>query len=79
MPDGCCSLIINLHQDATRIYDPDSTCIVTKSNGSGLRGPHTKCFTIDTEEQGCVDGVSSVQLRGPFSQAPSLGITQSVC
>jgi AraC-like DNA-binding protein len=58
MPDGCCSLIINLQEDETRIYDPENASVVTRSNGSGLSGPQTKCFAIDTEEQRWVLGVS---------------------
>jgi hypothetical protein len=80
MPDGCCSLIINLQEDETRIYDPENTSVVTRSNGSGLSGPQTKCFAIDTEEQRWGPrGFFPSRWRDPFSKAASFGTAKSTC
>jgi hypothetical protein len=46
MPDGCISMVINLEQDETRIYDADDLNRVTKLGGCSIVGPHTKCFAI---------------------------------
>jgi hypothetical protein len=53
MPDGCITLIINLLEDETRLYDPDDTKKVKKIRGCSISGPHTICFAIDTDEHGC--------------------------
>ena len=58
MPDGCISLVINLFEDETRLYDPDDVSNIRKFNGSSVSGPHTKCFAIDTDEQTCVVGMA---------------------
>jgi len=58
MPDGCVSLIINLEEDQTRLYDPDDVRKVTTLGGCTVAGPHSKCFAIDTDEQSRVVGVS---------------------
>lgn len=58
MPDGCVSLIINLAEDETRLYDADDLSKVTKFSPCSLSGPQTKCFVIDTDEQTCVVGAS---------------------
>ena len=58
MPDGCISLIINLQEDETRLYDADDVNKVTKLSGCSVAGPHTKSIVIDTDEQTCVIGVS---------------------
>jgi uncharacterized protein DUF6597 len=38
MPDGCVSLIINLEQDETRVYDPDNIDKVTRLSGCSIGG-----------------------------------------
>jgi AraC-like DNA-binding protein len=58
MPDGCVSLIINLEENQTRLYDPDDVRKMKTLGGCSVAGPHTKCFAIDTDEQTCVVGVS---------------------
>src|SRR5260221_14594224 len=58
MRDGCISLIINLEEDETRLYDADDVNKERKLNGCSVSGPHTKSFVIDTDEQTCVIGVS---------------------
>jgi len=42
--DGCISLVINLFEDETRLYDPDDMSNVRKFNGCSVSGPHTKCL-----------------------------------
>lgn len=58
MPDGCASLVINLAEDAVRVYDPDDTRRMETMSGSSVAGPHTRSIAIDTEEQTHVVGVS---------------------
>jgi len=58
MPDGCASLVINLAEDETRLYDLDDAHQMTKFDACSLSGPQTKSFVIDTDEQTCVIGVS---------------------
>src|SRR5258708_25395619 len=71
MPDGCITLIINLFEDETRLYDPDDMSKVRKFSGCSVSGPHTKCFAIDTDEQTCVVGVSFRPARAvPFLRLP---------
>jgi len=72
MPDGCISLVINLAENQTRLYDPDDVCRVQTFNGVSVSGPHTKSFAIDTDEQTCVIGVSFRPAgAGPFLKLPS--------
>src|SRR5258708_4406147 len=72
MPDGCITLIINLFEDETRLYDPDDMSNVRKFNGCSVSGPHTKCFAIDTDEQTCVIGISFRPAGAvPFLKLPS--------
>ena len=72
MPDGCITLIINLLEDETRLYDPDDTKKVRKFGGCSISGPHTICFAIDTDEQACVVGVSFRPAGAlPFLKFPS--------
>ncbi len=72
MPDGCISLVINLFEDETRLYDPDDMNKVRRFNGCSVSGPHTKCFAIDTDEQTCVVGISFRPAGAvPFLKLPS--------
>jgi AraC-like DNA-binding protein len=72
MPDGCITMVINLFEDETRLYDPDDPTKVRKFSGSSVSGPHTKCFAIDTDEQTCVIGVSFRPAGAvPFLKLPS--------
>lgn len=72
MPDGCVSLVINLQEDQTRLYDPEDVRKVKILAGCSVAGPHTKCFAIDTDEQTCVVGIS-FKAGGavPFLKLPS--------
>jgi hypothetical protein len=58
MPDGCVSLVINLAENQTRIYDADDVSKMRTFSACSVSGPQTKCFAIDTDEQTCVIGVS---------------------
>jgi AraC-like DNA-binding protein len=72
MPDGCVTLVINLLEDETRLYDPDDLDKVTRLTGCTVSGPHTKCFAIDTDEQTCVTGISFRPAGAvPFLKLPS--------
>jgi len=72
MPDGCISLIINLEEDETRLYDADDVNKVRKLSGCSVCGPHTKSFVIDTDEQTCIIGVSFRPAGAvPFLKLPS--------
>ena len=72
MPDGCASLIINLNEDETRLYDPDDTNKMNRLSGCSVGGPHTRCFVIDSDEQVAVIG-ASFRPGGavPFLKLPS--------
>jgi uncharacterized protein DUF6597 len=72
MPDGCISLVINLEEDETRVYDPDDVSKVTTLTGCSIAGPHTRSSAIDTDEQTCVIGVSFRPAGAvPFLKLPS--------
>jgi len=72
MPDGCVSLIINVAEDQTRLYDAEDTGKMKTLGGCSAAGPNTKCFAIDTDEQTCVIG-ASFRAGGavPFLKLPS--------
>ena len=72
MPDGCVSLVVNLMEDQTRLYDPEDTTKVSKFSGCSVSGPHSKSFAIDTDEQTCVIGISFRPAgASPFLRFPS--------
>ncbi|HEX3748907.1 MAG TPA: helix-turn-helix domain-containing protein [Bryobacteraceae bacterium] len=57
LPTGRAQLIVNLREDRTRIYHPDSGA-VHATCGTVLAGISTVYSVIDTDEQECVAGVS---------------------
>jgi AraC-like DNA-binding protein len=72
MPDGCISIVINLAEDQTRLYDPDDARKIVTLDGCILSGPHTKSFAIDTDEQNHVLGISFRPAGAvPFLKLPS--------
>jgi AraC-like DNA-binding protein len=72
MPDGCVSIVINLAEDQTRLYDPDDTRKMFTLGGCTLSGPQTKSFAIDTDEQNHVVGISFRPAGAvPFLKLPS--------
>jgi AraC-like DNA-binding protein len=56
LPSGAAQLIVNLKEDRTRMYHPESGA-VTLSCGTVLSGVSTHYGVIDTAEQECVAGV----------------------
>lgn len=56
LPMGTVELIINLHEDKTRIYDPADFTLSQGFNGCAIAGPRTEYCVIDTEEQISVAG-----------------------
>ncbi|HEY1469364.1 MAG TPA: helix-turn-helix domain-containing protein [Candidatus Acidoferrum sp.] len=72
MPDGCVSIVINLAEDQTRLYDPDDTRKMFTLDGCTLSGPQTRSFAIDTDEQNHVVGISFRPAGAvPFLKLPS--------
>jgi len=49
LPDGCTLLIVNLHEDRTRIYDRHDFSLRQSFNGCALIGPQTEYNVIDTQ------------------------------
>lgn len=57
LPQPGAQLIINLHEDETRVYSDDDTWHCTRSSGSVFGGPGLRSEIIDTAEQVRVMGV----------------------
>jgi AraC-like DNA-binding protein len=57
MPTGDMSVIINLYEDRTRVYDPDDVRKCRTMNGALLVGAYSNFGVIDTEEQRSTFGV----------------------
>jgi len=57
LPNGVLQLIVNLKEDQTRGYDPE-TGAMTVSCGTVLSGISTRFTIIDTAEQECAAGVA---------------------
>ena len=57
LPTGTIELVINLHEDQVRTYDPDDTSICHRFPGSVVVGPHSRYFVLDTSEQNDVIGI----------------------
>jgi len=59
LPTGAAQLIVNLKEDQTRLYHPESghRCETT-SSGTVLSGVQSRYCIIDTAEQECVLGVA---------------------
>src|SRR5262249_27883926 len=71
MPTGDMSIVINLDEDRTRVYDPEDVSKCRTLNGSLLVGASSNFGIIDTEEQRSTFGV--VFRPGgavPFFKAP---------
>ncbi len=73
MPDGCASLVVNLHEDRTEVYDREDPSKSQRMPGAAIAGPHTESFIIDTAEQRCVAGVEFK----PGGLAPFIGMPAS--
>jgi AraC-like DNA-binding protein len=57
MPTGDMSIIINLYEDRTRVYDPEDARKCQTLNGALLVGASSNFGVIDTEEQRSTFGV----------------------
>jgi AraC-like DNA-binding protein len=57
LPTGTIELVINLHEDEVRTYDPDNTDICHRTPGSVVIGAHSRYFVLDTSEQSNVIGI----------------------
>jgi len=57
LPDGSMELVINLHEDQSRVYDRHNTENFETLGGSLVVGAHSEFFVIDTAEQHTVVGV----------------------
>jgi AraC-like DNA-binding protein len=57
LPTGTSELVINLHEDEVRTYDPDNLGRCIRHPGSVVVGIHNRYFVLDTAEQVNVIGV----------------------
>ena len=72
LPDGTMELVINLHEDRARIYDPRDSSQFRTLRGSLLAGPHSQFFVIDTAGQYSVIGAHFRPGGGfPFFDLPA--------
>ena len=58
LPVPGAQLIVNLHEDETRVYADDSTRCCTRAAGAVIGGPFRRSWIIDTAEQIRVMGVN---------------------
>jgi AraC-like DNA-binding protein len=70
LPTGGAQLIINLKEDATRLYDPEAPDRCVAVAGTILSGPYTRFQVIDTSEQEYVAGVAFK----PGGTVPFIGV-----
>jgi AraC-like DNA-binding protein len=72
LPSGAAQLIVNLKEDQTRLYDPDSPERCVTTSGSVLSGVQSRFQVIDTAEQEYVAGVA-FKAGGtvPFMRVPA--------
>ena len=73
LPDGSISIVFNLQDDVTRLYDRDNPTAVSKLSGSIVCGAHSNYFIIDTAEQAQTVGVHFK----PGGAFPLLGLPAS--
>jgi AraC-like DNA-binding protein len=58
MPDGSCSVIINLAEDQIRNYTGPRDDVVERFDGAVLMGAHSRYSVIDNHEQTAVVGIT---------------------
>ena len=58
LPTGAAQLIVNLKEDQTRLYDPETPHRSVTTSGSVLSGVQSRFQVIDTSEQEYVAGVA---------------------
>ncbi len=72
LPNGECAVIVNLRDDAMRIYDARDTSRFNTFGHAVLSGAHSDCFVIDTNQQ---ERVIGIQFRPggafPFFRMPA--------
>src|SRR5690242_13005238 len=57
LPDGSMELVINLHEDVIRLYDPQHPDRFRSVQGNVLSGPQTEYVVLDTACQSSMMGV----------------------
>lgn len=57
LPDGSMELVINLHEDAIRLYDPQHPDRFRSARGSVISGPQTEYVVLDTACQSSMMGI----------------------
>lgn len=57
LPNGECSIIFNLRDEAIYTYDAEDTSRYTSHGFSVISGPRTRCFVIDTSQEERVFGI----------------------
>ncbi len=58
LPDAAMEIIVNLDEDAVRLYDPNDTRRVRQLPGSIVSGAHSEHFVIGTTDQCSIVGIS---------------------
>lgn len=58
MPDGRCSIVINLAEDAIRNYVGPQDAILEQYAGAVFMGAHSRYSVIDSREQTAVLGIT---------------------
>jgi AraC-like DNA-binding protein len=72
LPDGCMELVINLRDDALRVYDRDDHHSFESFGSSLMVGAHSRFIVIDTANQASVMGVHFKPGGAfPFLKAPA--------
>jgi AraC-like DNA-binding protein len=71
VPSGTVELVINLHENEFRIYDPAHAECCKRFSGAMVSGTYRECFVIDTSEHASIIGVH-FRAGGafPFFQMP---------
>src|SRR5579872_5305408 len=81
MPDGSMQVVINLHEDEIRIYDPENPGRFERYGGSAFCGPRSRFEVIDTAGQRSVIGIqfrpggAANFLRMPLSELQDRVVT----
>jgi AraC-like DNA-binding protein len=57
LPNGEASIVFNLRDEDTRLYDADDPTRFASCGLAALIGPRTQCFAIDTASEDCVVGI----------------------
>lgn len=57
LPSGTTELVINLHDDEIRIYEPLHADLYARFSGAVVSGPYSRCFLIDPTQHASIIGV----------------------